>query len=269
MACYMSGSPTPIKLRVRVPPSGRHAPGTNHMCESLPLLTLLITIFVSDGVEDPHFAITQLAQTTMRSEIGKLSLDATFLERDQLNANIVSSINTAAAAWGIACMRYEIRDIAPPPAVRAAMEMQAEAERRKRALILDSQGEQEAEINLAQGKKQAAVLASEAAMQETINRGLGEAQAIEAQASASANAVRMLVRLHHWAPQPCTSFCRPLIYLLDDTPFLPSLLDQSGERCRCGRRPSGVDIAGCGAVRRCLQGASILWEHCCGACQYW
>jgi len=144
------------------------------------------------GVEDPHFAITQLAQTTMRSEIGKLTLDTTFLERDQLNTNIVESINAASVAWGIQCMRYEIRDIAPPAAVRAAMEMQAEAERRKRALILDSQGEQEAEINLAQGRKQAAVLASEAAMQERINLGLGEARAIEAQAEASANAVKMV-----------------------------------------------------------------------------
>jgi regulator of protease activity HflC (stomatin/prohibitin superfamily) len=144
------------------------------------------------GVEDAHFAITQLAQTTMRSEIGKLTLDATFLERDQLNASIVESINAAAVAWGIQCMRYEIRDIAPPPAVRAAMEMQAEAERRRRALILDSEGEQEAEINLAKGKKAAVILASEAAMQERINLALGDARAIEAQAEATANAVRLV-----------------------------------------------------------------------------
>mgnify|MGYP006104690467 CR=1 FL=1 len=91
------------------------------------------------GVEDPHFAITQLAQTTMRSEIGKLTLDETFINRDRLNKSIVEAINNASAAWGISCMRYEIRDIAPPQAVRVAMEMQAEAERRKRALILDSQ----------------------------------------------------------------------------------------------------------------------------------
>ena len=141
------------------------------------------------GVEDPHFAITQLAQTTMRSEIGKLSLDETFLERSQLNANIVEAINAAAEDWGIACLRYEIRDIAPPHAVRSAMEMQAEAERRKRALILDSQGEREAEVNLAEGKKVAAILASEAVMQERINLAKGEAAAIEAHAAASANAV--------------------------------------------------------------------------------
>jgi len=144
------------------------------------------------GVEDPHFAITQLAQTTMRSEIGKHSLDETFRERDGLNMSIVKAINAAATDWGISCMRYEIRDIAPPPAVRVAMEMQAEAERRKRALILDSQGEQEAEVNLATGKKLAAVLASEATMTERINIGKGEASAIEAHAHASAKAVRVV-----------------------------------------------------------------------------
>jgi|TARA_B100000524_G_C23567961_1_gene340738 hypothetical protein len=87
-----------------------------------------------------------LLQTTMRSEIGKLSLDKMFEERDNLNTHIVAAINSASEAWGIACMRYEIRDITPPRAVRAAMEMQAEAERRKRALILDSEGEREAEV---------------------------------------------------------------------------------------------------------------------------
>lgn len=104
----------------------------------------------------PHFAYMSTArfiiapplllQTTMRSEIGKLSLDKMFEERDNLNTHIVAAINSASEAWGIACMRYEIRDITPPRAVRAAMEMQAEAERRKRALILDSEGEREAEV---------------------------------------------------------------------------------------------------------------------------
>ena len=144
------------------------------------------------GVEEPHFAITQLAQTTMRSEIGKLTLDETFLERDRLNAQIVHAINAAASDWGIACKRYEIRDIAPPHAVRQAMEMQAEAERRKRALILDSEGERLAEINLAEGKKASAVLASEGLMQERINLAKGEAEAIQLTAAASAKAVGML-----------------------------------------------------------------------------
>ena len=88
------------------------------------------------GVDDPHYAITQLAQTTMRSEIGRLTLDKTFEERDNLNAAIVATINSAASDWGIACMRYEIRDINPPASVRTAMEMQAEAERRKRCGVV-------------------------------------------------------------------------------------------------------------------------------------
>lgn len=142
------------------------------------------------GVEDPHFAVTQLAQTTMRSEIGKLSLDKMFEERENLNAHIVAAINSASADWGISCMRYEIRDITPPRAVKAAMEMQAEAERRKRALILDSEGEREAEVNIANGKKLARVLASEAEMQERANIGKGEAMALELHAVASANATK-------------------------------------------------------------------------------
>ncbi|KAJ1623737.1 hypothetical protein T492DRAFT_288465 [Pavlovales sp. CCMP2436] len=103
----------------------------------------------SYGIEDPHFAVTQLAQTTMRSELGKISLDRTFQERDQLNALIVASINAASEPWGIQCMRYEIRDIVPPKAVRAAMELEAEAERRKRASILDSEGDRQAAVNAA------------------------------------------------------------------------------------------------------------------------
>lgn len=144
------------------------------------------------GVEDPHYAVTQLAQTTMRSEIGKLTLDTMFEERENLNSAIVAAINLAAGDWGISCMRYEIRDITPPRAVRAAMEMQAEAERRKRALILDSEGEKMAEINIANGKKLSRVLASEALMQERINTGKGEAEALKANAQAGADATRML-----------------------------------------------------------------------------
>jgi len=144
------------------------------------------------GVEDPHYAVTQLAQTTMRSEIGKLTLDTMFEERENLNSAIVAAINVAAGDWGISCMRYEIRDITPPRAVRAAMEMQAEAERRKRALILDSEGEKMAEINIANGKKLSRVLASEALMQERINTGIGEAEALKANAQAGAEATRML-----------------------------------------------------------------------------
>lgn len=114
----------------------------------------------SYGVEDPEFAITQLAQTTMRSELGKLTLDKVFRERESLNVSIVESINKASEAWGITCLRYEIRDIKLPSRVHEAMQMQVEAERKKRAAILESEGIREAEINVAEGKRQARILAS-------------------------------------------------------------------------------------------------------------
>ena len=107
----------------------------------------------SYGVENPIYAVSQLAQTTMRSEIGKISLDKTFEERDHLNARIVATINDAASAWGLECLRYEIRDILPPPGIKQAMEMQAEAERRKRATVLESEAEREAQVNRAEGAK--------------------------------------------------------------------------------------------------------------------
>lgn len=94
----------------------------------------------SYGINDPTWAVTQLAQTSMRSELGRYSLDKTFSERDSLNSAIVTAINTAARPWGIECLRYEIRDITPPAAIKGAMELQAEAERRKRAEILESEG---------------------------------------------------------------------------------------------------------------------------------
>jgi len=116
----------------------------------------------SYGVEDPEFAITQLAQTTMRSELGKITLDKVFQERENLNANIVEAINKAAQSWGITCLRYEIRDIKLPARVQEAMQMQVEAERKKRAAILESEGIRAADINVAEGKRQARILASEA-----------------------------------------------------------------------------------------------------------
>lgn len=106
----------------------------------------------------------------MRSELGKITLDKTFEERDTLNENIVKSINEAASDWGLQCLRYEIRDISPPPGVRAAMEMQAEAERRKRAQVLESEGERQAHINIADGKKNSVILESEAAMMDQVSR---------------------------------------------------------------------------------------------------
>ncbi|XP_054754365.1 stomatin-like protein stl-1 [Lytechinus pictus] len=144
----------------------------------------------SYGVEDPEYAVTQLAQTTMRSEIGKISLDHVFKERESLNINIVEAINNAAMEpWGIKCLRYEIKDIELPSKVKEAMQMQVEAERRKRAVVLESEGIREYEINVAEGKKNATILASEAIKREEINRADGEAAAVIAKAKARAEAL--------------------------------------------------------------------------------
>ncbi|XP_014721582.1 stomatin-like protein 2, mitochondrial isoform X1 [Equus asinus] len=146
----------------------------------------------SYGVEDPEYAVTQLAQTTMRSELGKLSLDKVFRERESLNASIVDAINQAADYWGIRCLRYEIKDIHVPPRVKESMQMQVEAERRKRATVLESEGTRESAINVAEGKKQAQILASEAEKAEQINQAAGEASAVLAKAKAKAEAIRIL-----------------------------------------------------------------------------
>jgi len=133
----------------------------------------------SYGVEDAEFAIKQVAQTTMRSEIGKISLDFVFRERESLNVAIVQAINKAAEAWGIVCLRYEIRDIKLPSKVQEAMQMQVEAERKKRAAVLESEGIRESEINVAEGRRQARILASEAEKLEQINSAKGRAEALE------------------------------------------------------------------------------------------
>lgn len=146
----------------------------------------------SYGVENPIFAVIQLAQTTMRSELGKITLDKTFEERDTLNEKIVESINVAAKDWGLQCLRYEIRDISPPRGVRVAMEMQAEAERKKRAQVLESEGERQANINIADGKKSSVILQSEAAKMDQINRAQGEAEAILAKAKATAEGLAIV-----------------------------------------------------------------------------
>uniref|UniRef100_A0A1J3I1C7 Stomatin-like protein 2, mitochondrial n=1 Tax=Noccaea caerulescens TaxID=107243 RepID=A0A1J3I1C7_NOCCA len=146
----------------------------------------------SYGVESPIYAVVQLAQTTMRSELGKITLDKTFEERDTLNEKIVEAINVAAKDWGLQCLRYEIRDIMPPHGVRAAMEMQAEAERKKRAQILESEGERQSHINIADGKKSSVILASEAAKMDQVNRAQGEAEAILARAQATARGLALL-----------------------------------------------------------------------------
>ena len=146
----------------------------------------------SYGVTDARYAVSQLAQTTMRSELGKITLDKTFLERDMLNVNIVQSINEASAVWGIQCLRYEIKDITPPDNVRQAMELQVTAERKKRAEVLESEGKRQSQINLAEGQKQEVVLSSEAAMTDQINRAKGEAEAILAVARATAEGIELV-----------------------------------------------------------------------------
>ncbi|KAM0349054.1 hypothetical protein ACHAPU_003989 [Fusarium lateritium] len=143
----------------------------------------------SYGVEDAEYAISQLAQTTMRSEIGQLSLDHVLKERAALNTNITAAINDAAEAWGVTCLRYEIRDIHAPGAVVEAMHRQVTAERSKRAEILESEGQRQSAINIAEGKKQSVILASEALRAERINEADGEAEAIRLKASATAQGI--------------------------------------------------------------------------------
>ncbi len=149
-------------------------------------------VAASYGVSDPIYAVQLLAQTTMRSEIGKLTLDKTFEERETLNANIVTAINQAAQTWGIQCMRYEIKNITPPTSVLKAMELQMAADRQKRATILESEGKRQSQINVAEGKKQEIVLASEGALTDQVNRAKGEAEAIIAVAEASAKGIEMV-----------------------------------------------------------------------------
>jgi len=141
------------------------------------------------GVEDYSFAVVQLAQTTMRSELGKMELDKTFEERDKLNQNIVESINNASEPWGVQVLRYEIKDIVPPATIMEAMEAQMKAERVKRAQILESEGDRQAAINVAEGQKQAQVLAAEADKAQQILKAEGEAKAILAVAGAQAEAL--------------------------------------------------------------------------------
>ncbi len=164
------------------------------------LLDGIIYVKVTDpvdasyGVENPYYAVTQLAQTTMRSAIGKISMDTAFEERDFLNTQIVNSINEAATNWGIQCMRYEIRDIKPPINVLKAMETQVAAERQKRADVLESEGKMQSMINIAEGRKREIVLGSEASLTEQVNRAKGEAEAIELVAKASADSIRVMAQ---------------------------------------------------------------------------
>ncbi|EEH45697.1 uncharacterized protein PADG_01847 [Paracoccidioides brasiliensis Pb18] len=148
----------------------------------------------SYGVEDAEYAISQLAQTTMRSEIGQLTLDHVLKERATLNTNITQAINEAAQDWGVVCLRYEIRDIHAPDGVVAAMHRQVTAERSKRAEILESEGQRQSAINIAEGRKQSVILASEALRSEQINMATGEAEAIMLKANATARGIEAVAK---------------------------------------------------------------------------
>src|SRR5205809_7714575 len=144
----------------------------------------------SYGVTDYLFAITQLAQTALRSEIGKIDLDKTFESRTQINLEVVNELDKATEPWGIKVLRYEIKNITPPADVLAALEKQMRAEREKRALILTSEGQRDAAINSAEGEKQQAIKASEGKKQQQINEAEGQAAAILAIADATASGIR-------------------------------------------------------------------------------
>jgi regulator of protease activity HflC (stomatin/prohibitin superfamily) len=144
----------------------------------------------SYGISDYIFAISQLAQTTLRSEVGKIDLDRTFEERTTINTSVVGELDKASEAWGVKVLRYEIKNIQPPADILAAMEKQMRAEREKRAVILTSEGQRDAAINTAEGEKQQVIKASEAERQKNINEADGQAAAIRAVASATAQGIR-------------------------------------------------------------------------------
>src|SRR5882672_6137596 len=146
----------------------------------------------SYGVSDYLFAISQLAQTNLRSEIGKIELDRTFEERSHINLQVVSELDKASESWGVKVLRYEIKNITPPQDVLAAMEKQMRAEREKRAVILTSEGVRDASVNTAEGEKQKAIKASEARRQQQINEAEGQAAAILSVADATAEGIRRI-----------------------------------------------------------------------------
>ncbi len=146
----------------------------------------------SYGIEDYLYASTQLAQTTLRSEIGKLELDRTFEERDAINSNIIEALDKASEPWGLKITRYEIANITPPPSVREALEKQMRAERERRAVVAESEGEKEARINVAEGEKQEVIKQSEAIRDKQVNEAEGKSKEIEMLASATAQGIRQI-----------------------------------------------------------------------------
>jgi regulator of protease activity HflC (stomatin/prohibitin superfamily) len=168
-------------------------------------IKIIDPVSASYGVKDPMYALTQLVQTTMRSEIGKVPLDKTFEERESLNRKMVEAINEASFPWGIQCIRYEIKDIKMPEEIRKAMELQMTAERQKRARILESEGlrqaainesegQRQAQMNLAEGVKAKIVLESEAAHVDCVNRAKGESEAIQLIAFATSCSIEQISR---------------------------------------------------------------------------
>ncbi len=148
----------------------------------------------SYGSSDYVMAITQLAQTTLRSVIGKMELDKTFEERDLINHAVVEALDEAAASWGVKVLRYEIKDLTPPKEILHAMQQQITAEREKRALIAASEGRKQEQINIATGEREAAIQRSEGQKQAAINQAQGEAEAIKAVADASAQAIQKIAQ---------------------------------------------------------------------------
>lgn len=153
-------------------------------------LQVIDPVRASYGVNNYAFASIQLAQTMMRSEIGKIELDKTFEERESINAAIVTAIDKASEPWGLKVIRYEIKNINPPPSIKDAMEKQMRAEREKRALIAESEGDKQAKINRAEGDKQEAIAKSEGEKQRRINEAEGRGQEIERIAFATAKGIR-------------------------------------------------------------------------------
>ena len=153
-------------------------------------LQVMDPVKASYGVNDYSFASIQLAQTTMRSEIGKMQLDKTFEERETINASIVNAIDKASDPWGLKVIRYEIKNINPPDSIKDAMEKQMRAEREKRALIAESEGDRQARVNRAEGEKQEAIERSEGEKMKRINEAEGRAQEIERVALATGKGIR-------------------------------------------------------------------------------
>lgn len=148
----------------------------------------------SYGTSNYVMAITQLAQTTLRSVIGKMELDKTFEERDDINRAVVAALDEAATSWGVKVLRYEIKDLTPPKEILHAMQAQITAEREKRALIAASEGRKQEQINIATGEREAFIQRSEGAKQAAINTAQGEAEAIKAVAAATAQAIQQVAQ---------------------------------------------------------------------------